>query len=364
MASSTSSTLPSSSRVPDSMASNASSSPSTTSISPLSPSSSPVSASSASSIPNDLPPSPPAPYPFYLGGLAATFAVAFTHPLDMTKTRMQNASSKQGMMSTLIRTAKDEGVKGLYVGMSASLCRQMSYSLVRFGVYDALKAEALKSQPGDKKTLPAWKMGVCASAAGAVGGLAGNWADVLLVRMTSDVLKAPQERFNYPNAISGSITMIQSEGVTSLFRGLVPNLTRAVLMNVSQLATYDFFKSSLLSTNHFQEGTLLHFTASFLAGTVATTVCSPADVIKARIMAANGNGGGNIVQVLKKSIKNEGIQFLFRGWSPAWVRLSPNTILIFVTLEKMRVFVDWSREKRGATSHRSYKQWQETQQSK
>lgn len=86
---------------------------------------------SRSSAPLSSRPAPPPPYPFYLGGLAATFAVAFTHPLDMTKTRMQNATSKQSMMTTLVKTAKDEGVKGLYVGMSASLCRQMSYSLVR-----------------------------------------------------------------------------------------------------------------------------------------------------------------------------------------------------------------------------------------
>lgn len=176
--------------------------------------------------------------------------------------------------------------------------------------------------------------------------------------------------------------MVHQEGVTSLFRGLTPNLARAVLMNVSQLATYDFFKGSLLSSGYFEEGTLLHFSASFLAGTVATTVCSPADVVKARVMAAQGSGSG-VIGALGDSVRKEGVKFLFRGWSPAWIRLSPNvsimrdsrfgicvqlliilftslrhrtqTILIFVTLEKMRVFVDWSREKRGLPSHRTYK---------
>lgn len=195
--------------------------------------------------------------------------------------------------------------------------------MYRFGVYDILKDRATAALPPGQRTLPAWQMGLCASTAGAIGGLAGNWADVLLVRMTSDVLKPKQDRFGYSNAISGVFRMSKEEGIASLFRGLVPNITRAILMNASQLATYDLFKNSLLSSGYFKEGTPLHFSASLLAGTVATTVCSPADVIKARIMAAEG-GAGAVVDKLKQSVKTEGVGFLFRGWSPAWVRLTPN----------------------------------------
>lgn len=73
---------------------------------------------------------------------------------------------------------------------------------------------------------------------------------------------------------------------------------------------YDFFKSELLKTPYFEDNILCHFTASFAAvcfltssllsskmlmrgmrqGTVATTVCSPADVLKSRIMNASGPG--------------------------------------------------------------------------
>jgi dicarboxylate transporter 10 len=195
--------------------------------------------------------------------------------------------------------------------------------LCRFGVYDALKERASRTLPPGQKNLPAWKMGLCASAAGAVGGVAGNWADVLLVRMTSDVLKPKEQRFGYSNALSGVAVMAREEGVGSLFRGIVPNVTRAVLMNASQLATYDLFKTALLDSGYYKEGTWLHFSSSFLAGTVATTVCSPADVIKARIMAADG-GAAAVVDKLRQSVRQEGIGFLFRGWSPAWIRLSPN----------------------------------------
>ena len=84
--------------------------------------------------------------------------------------------------------------------------------------------------------------------------------------------------------------MIREEGVSSLFRGAGPNVVRAVLMNASQLASYDFFKASMLRSGYFDDNIICHTTASFAAGTVATTVCSPADVLKSRIMNASGPG--------------------------------------------------------------------------
>ncbi|KAJ1593288.1 hypothetical protein NDA11_006866 [Ustilago hordei] len=284
---------------------------------------------------------PPKKYPFYLGGTAASIAALFTHPLDLTKTRMQTASARKNMLSLMLKTLKQEGPRGLYVGLSASLLRQMTYSVTRFGAYDQLK-EIMQKKNGDGKALGPLQMALCASAAGAAGGLAGNPADILLVRMTSDVNKKPADRYNYPNAISGLVRMTKEEGVGSLFRGLGPNTVRAVLMNTSQLATYDVFKNLLLGSGYLCEGTALHFSASFMAGTVATTVCSPADVIKSRVMNAAGSADG-ILKTLRKDLGKEGVGFFFRGWTPAWMRLSPNTIIVFVVLEKLRLLVDYTR---------------------
>lgn len=70
----------------------------------------------------------------------------------------------------------------------------MTYSLTRFGVYDALKQKL--TRPGEA-SLPAWKMALAASVAGGLGGIAGNPADVVLVRMTSDGNKPPEKQLRY-----------------------------------------------------------------------------------------------------------------------------------------------------------------------
>jgi len=211
----------------------------------------------------------------------------------------------------------------------------MSYSLVRLGAYEEMKARI--SQSGRPSAV---SLILIASLAGGLGGVAGNPADILLVRMTSDSIRPPEKRYGYPNAVRGLISLVKEEGMRGLARGLGPNTTRAVLMNVSQVGSYDFFKSTLLRNPlpvvdyQLRDNLLLHVLASLLAGTFATTVCSPADVLRSRVMAASSNEGAT--QVLTRSLRQEGVGFLFKGWTPAFIRLGPQTVLLFVFFEQLK----------------------------
>ena len=46
------------------------------------------------------------------------------------------------------------------------------------------------------------------------------------------------------------------------------------------------------------------------------------------------------MQVIRQSLRTEGAMFMFKGWLPAWTRLQPTTILIFLTLEQLKNVVD------------------------
>jgi len=277
------------------------------------------------------------PYPQYLGGIAASIAASITHPLDLTKVRLQ-ASGDTGMIQSLRKTVRTAGVRGLFDGVSATLFRQMTYSMCRFWAYD----EAKKLLKADNQS-PAWKLIAAGSMAGAIAGVVGNPGEVLMVRMQGDFAKPPEKRLNYKNCFDGLFRMIREEGPSSLVRGVYPNVIRSILMNSSQLASYDYFKTMLLKTKYFKDNIYCHFTASLFAGTVATTVCSPADVLKSRVMNASGPGSSSTLAVLRNSFKNEGPMFMFKGWIPAWTRLQPTTILIFLTLEQLKSFVDYTR---------------------
>jgi dicarboxylate transporter 10 len=204
--------------------------------------------------------------------------------------------------------------------------------MTRFGVYEALKERFTSgsSQPSFPTLVG------MASISGFLGGVAGNPGDVLNVRMQHDAALPPERRRNYKNALDGIIRMSREEGVTSLWRGVWPNSSRAVLMTVGQLATYDGFKRVLLDNTPMKDNLMTHFTASFLAGFVATTICSPVDVIKTKVMSATEQKG--IVHIVTDIARAEGVRWMFKGWVPSFIRVGPHTILTFLFLEQHKHF--------------------------
>ncbi|KAF9647636.1 mitochondrial carrier [Thelephora ganbajun] len=286
-----------------------------------------------------------APYPFWLGGVAATIAASVTHPLDLTKVRLQTSGDK-GMVESLKKTVRTAGVRGLFDGISGTWMRQMSYSVCRFWAYDESKTLL-----GAGPSAPPWKLALAGCMAGGIAGFVGNPGEILMVRLQADMAKPVDKRLNYKNCFDG---LFRAKGFSSLGRGVGPNVVRAILMNASQLASYDFFKRELLKTPYFEDNMACHVAASFGAGTVATTVCSPADVLKARqplgsclTIADADIALRSTLEVIRNSLRNEGPMFVFKGWVPAWVRLQPTTILIFVTFEQLKNVVDWTREHRN-----------------
>uniref|UniRef100_A0A4W3JYV1 Solute carrier family 25 member 10b n=1 Tax=Callorhinchus milii TaxID=7868 RepID=A0A4W3JYV1_CALMI len=80
---------------------------------------------------------------WYFGGLASCGAACCTHPLDLVKVHLQTQQEVRmrmlGMAGHVIRT---DGFLALYNGLSASLCRQLTYSLTRFAIYETVRDRA------------------------------------------------------------------------------------------------------------------------------------------------------------------------------------------------------------------------------
>ncbi|KAL2759419.1 hypothetical protein ACRALDRAFT_2038288 [Sodiomyces alcalophilus JCM 7366] len=277
-------------------------------------------------------------YPFWFGGTASSMAACVTHPLDLLKVRLQvrRPDAPKNMTGTFLHILRNDGPFGLYAGLSASLLRQLTYSTVRFGVYEELKTRASKRlEEKGKNKQPSFPVLVAiASFSGFIGGLAGNPADVLNVRMQQDAALPPQERRGYRHAFDGLVRMAREEGIRSWFRGALPNSTRAVAMTASQLASYDTIKGLLLRHTPLRDNLTTHFTASFLAGAMAATVTSPIDVVKTRIMTVSTSDG--LLTTLRTIYAKEGLRWMFRGWVPSFLRLGPQTVCTFIFLEMHR----------------------------
>jgi dicarboxylate transporter 10 len=245
---------------------------------------------------------------------------------------MRHGDAPKNMSGTFMHVIKTDGVSGLYRGLSASLLRQLTYSTARFGIYEELKTRAARSSGGREAPFPV--LMAMAAGSGFVGGIAGNFADVINVRMQHDAALPPAERRNYRHALDGMTRMAHEEGVRSWFRGWLPNASRAAVMTAGQLASYDIFKRLLLQYTPLGDTLTTHFSASFLAGLAAATATSPIDVIKTRVMSSNQTHG--IASLIGDIYRTDGLRWMFKGWVPSFLRLGPHTICTFVFLEMHR----------------------------
>lgn len=295
-------------------------------------------------------------YPFWFGGSASSMAACVTHPLDLgmpscpatsdiclralsqgttplkrtrpsstarltasqVRLQMRKGDAPRTMTGTFVHIVKKDGPLALYSGISASLLRQLTYSTVRFAVYEELKARHVARRRRDP-SFPA--LAAMAVTSGFLGGVAGNFADVLNVRMQHDAALPPAERRNYRHALDGLARMVRHEGPLSCFRGWLPNSSRAAVMTAGQLATYDTFKRLLINYTPLGDTPTTHFSASFLAGLAAATATSPIDVIKTRVMSSTQKQG--IVSLVGDIYRADGIGWMFKGWLPSFLRLGP-----------------------------------------
>ncbi|KAG1957848.1 mitochondrial 2-oxoglutarate/malate carrier protein [Pimephales promelas] len=227
----------------------------------------------------------------------------------------------------------------LHKQLSAGLLRQATYTTTRLGIYTVLFERMSKADGTPPNFLMKALIGMTA---GATGAFVGTPAEVALIRMTADGRLPPDQRRGYSNVFNALVRITREEGVTTLWRGCIPTMARAVVVNAAQLASYSQSKQALLDSGYFGDDILCHFCASMISGLVTTAASMPVDIVKTRIQNMRMIDGKpeykNGLEVLVKVIRNEGFFSLWKGFTPYYARLGPHTVLTFIFLEQMNKF--------------------------
>ena len=87
-----------------------------------------------------------------------TLPLAVTYPLDITKTRMQMHGElarlsaipmpHRGMLATKIGIIREEGVMGLWTGLTPAVLRQIIYSGIRLPLYEMIRKQLGRNPEG------------------------------------------------------------------------------------------------------------------------------------------------------------------------------------------------------------------------
>ncbi|XP_057666871.1 mitochondrial uncoupling protein 4 isoform X2 [Diorhabda carinulata] len=288
----------------------------------------------------------------YVVSVLAAFNAEFvTYPLDLIKTRLQiqGEQSKngklgqapyRGMLKTAIGISKEEGLSRLWQGVHAACIRHVVYSGTRIITYKQLKENIFRQTP-DQKIFPIWQTALCGVSAGAFAQYLASPTDLLKVQLQ---MEGKRRLLGLPPRVNGMwdafLKVWSTGGIKGLWKGSVPNVQRAALVNLGDLTTYDTAKRQIMKHTDLPDNYILHILSSTCAGFVAASMGTPADVIKTRVMnqPMDDKGRGVLytssIDCLTKTVKQEGMGALYKGFIPIWMRMAPWSLTFWLTYEE------------------------------
>ena len=288
--------------------------------------------------------------PFVCGGSSAMFASFCIHPVDLVKVRMQLLTPTNGKVpspfSVLSNVVKTEGIPGAYAGLSASLTRQATYGTARIGLHRVVSNKLQEYNAG--APIPFYQKALSGMVSGAMAVCIGTPFDVALVRMQNDGSRPPAERRGYTNVFNALSRVAKEEGVTSLWKGLSPNILRGMSMNVGMMACYDQAKQTIQLITKDPDPTIPSLQTKLGSAATAGFCCAflslPFDMIKSRLMnqipdpSTGKMPYSGIVDCTSKIARQEGVAAFWRGFSAYYGRCAPHAMIILLSIETVTSF--------------------------
>ncbi|EST05863.1 Mitochondrial substrate/solute carrier [Kalmanozyma brasiliensis GHG001] len=210
------------------------------------------------------------------GAVAGIASVVSTYPLDLVRSRISIASANMyneaksevgattkkvsaellreqiaarqkavpGIWSMTKQVYREEGgVRGLYRGCVPTSVGVAPYVALNFYFYEAARK---RITPADGEPSALMKL-ACGALAGSISQTLTYPLDVLRRRMQVAGMKDSQEKLGYKdkNALNAIQNIVKAEGVTGLYRGLLPNLLKVAPSIGTSFLTYEAVKGFL-----------------------------------------------------------------------------------------------------------------------
>ncbi|KAK0245654.1 carnitine acyl carnitine carrier [Armillaria nabsnona] len=276
---------------------------------------------------------------FVAGGFGGVAAVLVGHPFDLTKTRLQTApkGAYTGAFDVVKKTLAKDGFSGMYRGMVPPLLGVTPIFAVSFWAYDMSKLLIYAVTPNRKnQELSIGELAV----AGFLSAIPTTLVTAPVER--AKVLLQVQGQGGNEQKYKGVFDVIKhlykEGGIRSIFRGSVATVARDGPGSAAYFAAYEVTKKALTPAGSSPAD--LNLGAVILAGGTAGvamwSLAIPPDVIKSRIQSAPSGTYSGFMDCARKTIAQDGVAALWKGFGPAMARAFPANAATFLGVEASR----------------------------
>jgi solute carrier family 25 protein 39/40 len=176
--------------------------------------------------------------PLIAGGGSRLLSATIVSPLELMRTRMQaeRALAAEGMLGGALSIVRREGASALWRGLAPTLWRDVPFSCVYWGVYEALKRRVPAQQGGEISFGSSFG---CGATAGALAAVFTNPFDVAKTRQ--QVAEGPLTTRG-KGTLSLLASIARHEGWGALGAGLVPRLIKVAPSCAVMISSYELGK--------------------------------------------------------------------------------------------------------------------------
>ncbi|KAF8319187.1 mitochondrial carrier domain-containing protein [Cantharellus anzutake] len=280
---------------------------------------------------------------FISGGCGGVAAVLVGHPFDLTKVRLQTApqGTYTGAIDVVKQTLARDGLKGMYRGMGPPLVGVTPIFAISFWSYDLGKKIVYSLTPNRANT----KLSTAELA------FAGFFSAI-----PTTLVAAPAERIKVVLQVQGQGTaatayngpiaavrgLYKEGGLKSIFRGSGATLVRDGPGSAAYFVTYEECKKALTPAgsdpSQLNLGAVI--VSGGMAGVAMWSLGIPPDVIKSRIQSAPQGTYSGFIDCARKTIAQDGVMALFKGFGPAMARAFPANAATFLGVEASLKLMD------------------------
>lgn len=244
-----------------------------------------------------------------------------------------------GFTDAVIQVARHEGIRGLWKGVGTTLLIAVPSQSAYMVTYDHLLNKTFPAILPTSSFMTPLLSGIAARTI--ISSIASP-LELLRTTLQSTPIN-PSTPHTYASVIASARTLVQTRGLSSLWRGLTPTLWRDVPFSGVYWASYEMWKSTFRE-KYNRTGTPYEFLSGAVSGITAAGLTHPFDVAKTRRQALLLSQDGVPTQTMRflaRIVQQEGVGALYAGIAPRLVKIAPACGIMIASYETVgRYFME------------------------